>query len=110
MMNLKGVGQMFETIYQKLIIIGFTDKMILLTILTVCYLLLYLIMRRVIFVLIKYRCYNLLSYLTAFLIIFLITKDQIIQTNHLIYMYLLCLIGSYLTIQLLFKKIIRKQT
>lgn len=106
----EGGEPMYRKMYQKLLIIGFSERVILLCLLIVSFFVLFYIIRMAIYFLIKHRCYHLLVYLVTFLIIFLLTKDRLeeFNINHSLYLYLLSLVAGCLTIRLLYKKIIRK--
>ncbi|GAA4071231.1 hypothetical protein [Amphibacillus indicireducens] len=102
---------MLRTIYQKLIIIGFTERFILICLLIISFFILFYLIRWAVYYLLKKRLFNLLVYLITFLIIFLLTKDRLKQLSLLdssSYLYVLSLFSGYLMIQLLSKKIIQK--
>lgn len=101
---------MYQTIYQKLLIIGFSERFILLCLLIVSFFVLFYIIRMAVYFLLKHRCYHLLVYFVTFLIIFLLTKDQLeeFNINQSLYLDLLCLVAAWIAIRLLYKKIIRK--
>lgn len=110
--NERGEEDMFRTIYQQLLILGFSEKMIILTILFISFFLIFIFIRPVVSYLIKKKCYTLLSYVFTFLIIFLITKewskDLVVTLDFKLYLYLFSIVAGILAIQLLYKKIVRK--
>lgn len=101
---------MFQSIYQRLLIIGFSERFILLCLLIVLFFVLFYFLRTAVYFLVKHRCYHLLVYLVTFLIIFILTKDRLEDLNFddSLYLYLLSLVAGCLAIRLLYKKLTRK--
>lgn len=102
---------MLRTIYQKLMIIGFTERFILICLLIISLLILFYLIRWAVHYLLKRHLFNLLVYLITFLIFLSLTKDRL-KTLYLLdrnlYLYVLSLFSAYLAIRLLYKKIIKK--
>jgi len=102
---------MLRTIYQKLMIIGFTERFIIICLLIISLLILFYLIRWAVHYLLKRHLFNLLVYLITFLIFLSLTKDRL-KTLYLLdrnlYLYVLSLFSAYLAIRLLYKKIIKK--
>ena len=102
---------MLETIYQKLIILGFTENFIVVSLLVISFFIILIIIQPAIHLLIKYRCDMLIAYFLSLLIIFLIAKEQVERyfdfTNDS-YIYFFSLVTGLLTIRLTLKKISEK--
>lgn len=102
---------MLRTIYQKLMIIGFTERFILICLLIISLLILFYLIRWAVHYLLKRHLFNLLVYLITFLIFLSLTKDRL-KTLYLLdrnlYLYVLSLFSAYLAIRLLYKKITKK--
>lgn len=90
---------MFQSIYQRLLIIRFSERFVL-----------FYFLRTAVYFLVKHRCYHSLVYLVTFLIIFILTKDRLEDLNFddSLYLYLLSLVAGCLAIRLLYKKLTRK--
>lgn len=103
---------MYRKIFQKLLIIGFSERLIILCLLIVSFFILFYLIRMAIYVLIKHRCYHVLVYVVSFLILFILTKDRLeeININQNLYLYLLSLVAGLLAIRLIYKKITQKYT
>lgn len=103
---------MLESIYQKLIILGFSETVIIVAVLIICFFAFFLIIRQIVYYLIKYRCDNLIACLVSCLLIFSLANkllEQHIALNSRVYLYAFSLAISLITIQLMFKKITEKR-
>jgi len=102
---------MLYQIYQKLLILGLTEEIISFTFLFISFFILFFLIRPVVCFLIRTKCYTLLSFLFAFLLIFSLTREwlrEIASFDLKIYLYLLSVVASILTVRLLYKKVVKK--
>ena len=102
---------MLETIYQKLMILGFSDTIVIVTLLMIVFFIVLLILRFVIRFLINNQCETLISYIVSLLIIFLLVNEAVGDSWYFelqVYLYFITLATSILTLQLIYKKIIEK--